>query len=488
MGLWDFKFKTEIMLNKEQVIEIIKNKKSSYPQILKAQHKETYDVINKFYENGRFSEKVYRWLNSDNIVGRCKECGEPTKFIDIDTGYRIYCSKKCSNVNTADKRAETLKETNKETRYDYYEKINCAICGIEFEALKYREQKCCSNACSGKYISQLPNRIDKIKATKLERYGDGGFVNPEKTRQTCLERYGVDNASKSPIIIEKIKESNLKKFGTEWSWQSTVIKDKIKEVLINKYGVDNVSKSPEIQEKKRLTTHKNYGVDNPFQSDVINEKIEINNLIKYGFKRAISNPNIIDQRTSDNRKFYYNDIIIRLLERCEYVIPLFTLEEYIDTFRDNKYKFQCKKCDDIFYDHIDGGHLPRCLKCNPHIAGFSYKELEFLDYLKVPDDDFHRQVTIYINENSKCFVDGLDIENKIIYEFLGDYYHGNPVLFEGSVYNEVCQKTHKELYDDTFTRLNNLKSIGYTIKYIWENDWNNFKNGIDKEPNIITLT
>ena len=229
-------------------------------------------------------------------------------------------------------------------------------------------------------------------------------------------------------------------------------------------------------------------MDNPFQSDVINEKIEINNLIKYGFKRAISNPNIIDQRTSDNRKFYYNDIIIRLLERCEYVIPLFTLEEYIDTFRDNKYKFQCKKCDDIFYDHIDGGHLPRCLKCNPHIAGFSYKELEFLDYLKVPDDDFHRQVTIYINENSKCFVDGLDIENKIIYEFLGDYYHGNPVLFEGSVYNEVCQKTHKELYDDTFTRLNNLKSIGYTIKYIWENDWNNFKNGIDKEPNIITLT
>ena len=472
-----------MIIGREQILEIIKNSRSSYPQVLKAQHKETYDVINNFFEKGRFSEKVYRWLNSDSVVGRCKECGEPTKYMDIDNGYRIYCSKKCSNVNTADKRAETLKETNKETRYDYYEKINCAICGIEFEALKYREQKCCSNACSGKYISQLPNRIDKIKATKLERYGDGGFVNPEKTRQTCLERYGVDNASKSPIIIEKIKESNLKKFGTEWSWQSTVIKDKIKEVLINKYGVDNVSKSPEIQEKKRLTTLKNYGVDNPFQSDVINEKVEINNLIKYGVKYPIQNEDVKAQRNIDNREMYFNMVKNRLSDKVD---CLFVADEYINTEPENRYKFRCKICQSEFIDRVNSTDHPRCLKCNPHIAGFSYKELEFLDYLKVPDDDFHRQVTIYINKNSKCFVDGLDIENKIVYEFLGDYYHGNPALFEGSVYNEVCQKTHKELYNDTFTRLNNLKSIGYTIKYIWENDWNNFKNGIDKEPNIIT--
>ena len=43
------------------------------------------------------------------------------------------------------------------------------------------------------------------------------------------------------------------------------------------------------------------------------------------------------------------------------------------------------------------------------------------------------------------------------------------------------------MYKNTMTRLKKIKSLGYNIKYIWENDWNNFKRGIEKFPNIITL-
>ena len=46
----------------------------------------------------------------------------------------------------------------------------------------------------------------------------------------------------------------------------------------------------------------------------------------------------------------------------------------------------------------------------------------------------------------------------------------------------------KELneYKKTFDNLNKLMSLGYTVKYIWERDWKNYKAGIDKTPNIIT--
>lgn len=470
------------MLTKEQVIEIIKNAKSSYPQILKARHKETYEVINKFYEEGRFSEKVYRWLHSHEIVGRCKECELPTKFIDIENGYRPYCSKKCSNKATASDRAKSLIETNKEKHYDYYEKINCAVCGKEFEALKYREQKCCSGKCSGIYVAQSPNRIEKIKATKLEKYGDETYVNPEKAKETCIEKYGVTNASKSPNVIAKIRESTFNHYGVEHSWQSPIIKDKIKDTIIDKYGVDSISKSPEIKEQKRLTTLKNYGVENPFQSDIISSKIDDINLLKYGFKYPIQNEDVKAQRNIDNREMYYNMVVSRISERVE---CLFTVDEYINTDPENSYKFKCKKCNSEFIDRINSTDHPRCLICNPLISGFSYKELDFMDYLKIPNDDNHRGVLIYFNDEKKYFVDGLDVENNIVYEFLGDYYHGNPLIFESSNYNEVCQKTFGQLYENTFIRLNNLKSLGYTVQYIWEADWNNFKDGIDKEPKII---
>ena len=84
-------------------------------------------------------------------------------------------------------------------------------------------------------------------------------------------------------------------------------------------------------------------------------------------------------------------------------------------------------------------------------------------------------------------VDGVDFEKKIIYEFLGDYWHGNPIKFKADGVNQINKKTFGNLYDETFKKFDTLKNMGYTVKYIWENDWNNFKNGIDEKPKIIIL-
>ena len=39
---------------------------------------------------------------------------------------------------------------------------------------------------------QLSSSVDKIKKTKLEKYGDENWNNQEKNKQTCLNKYGTE--------------------------------------------------------------------------------------------------------------------------------------------------------------------------------------------------------------------------------------------------------------------------------------------------------
>ena len=64
-----------------------------------------------------------------------------------------------------------------------------------------------------------------------------------------------------------------------------------------------------------------------------------------------------------------------------------------------------------------------------------------------------------------------DPETNTIYEFLGDYWHGNPEVYDSEDINTNNGKTFKELYDNTFERLYEIKTLGYDVKYIWELDW-----------------
>jgi hypothetical protein len=120
-----------------------------------------------------------------------------------------------------------------------------------------------------------------------------------------------------------------------------------------------------------------------------------------------------------------------------------------------------------------------CPKCSCY--RISKPEIEFLDYVKI--DVSNRQICI-----SQRKVDGIDLKNKIVYEFLGDYWHGNLNKYNSSDYNKTCKKTFGELYNDTIIKFTKLKNLGYTIKYIWETDWKLFKDKSVESPNIIEFS
>ena len=81
-------------------------------------------------------------------------------------------------------------------------------------------------------------------------------------------------------------------------------------------------------------------------------------------------------------------------------------------------------------------------------------------------------------------VDGFCDKKNIVFEFHGDFWHGNPKIFNYNEINKVSKKKFGELYNKTIERNLQIIEKGYNLIYIWEYDWN-FKKKLNKE--IINL-
>lgn len=58
----------------------------------------------------------------------------------------------------------------------------------------------------------------------------------KKIKQTCLEKYGVENPFASEEIKEKIYQTNMEKYGVKIPTQNPEIQAKYKETCLEKYG------------------------------------------------------------------------------------------------------------------------------------------------------------------------------------------------------------------------------------------------------------
>lgn len=116
-------------------------------------------------------------------------------------------------------------------------------------------------------------------------------------------------------------------------------------------------------------------------------------------------------------------------------------------------------------NHLNGAGCPSCA----HVI--SKKEIAWLNFLNIPETFRHK--VIFIN-NKKYNLDALDINKKIIWEFYGDFWHGNPNKYDpNALHPSRNNKTYGQLYKETLDREEVLKEAGYTIISIWEFDWNN---------------
>lgn len=91
---------------------------------------------------------------------------------------------------------------------------------------------------------------EKIKQTKLERYGSEVYNNSEKQKQTMLDIYNVKCGYNLPEVQNKIRE----KFGG-MGWSSNKIKEKIKQTCQERYSSDWYITSDVAQEKRKTSSN-----------------------------------------------------------------------------------------------------------------------------------------------------------------------------------------------------------------------------------------
>jgi len=125
-------------------------------------------------------------------------------------------------------------------------KINCKICGAPVKYISFKEgfKKTCSSECLRKYKKQAFNRA-------LEKYKEKNDLN-----------LNVKNFSQIPKIKEK---------RSQW-FKSQEFKEKSKQTMLKKYNIDNLFKSKEFQQEIKKVFLKKYGVDNPMKAEEIKIK------------------------------------------------------------------------------------------------------------------------------------------------------------------------------------------------------------------------
>ena len=114
-----------------------------------------------------------------------------------------------------------------------------------------------------------------------------------KIKQTNLKKYGVENPQQSEEIKEKTRQTNLKKYGVRYTLSNSTIRQKIKDTYMAKYGVDCNLKVSEVKDKIKQTNLDRYG-----------------NTLSFSFNTAWSNPDHLFQFLATKGwifKYYYTE-------------------------------------------------------------------------------------------------------------------------------------------------------------------------------------
>jgi len=309
-----------------------------------------------------------------------------------------------------------------------------------------------------------------------------------KRKETCIDKYGVDNPKKSKEILQKekvgilnrwngshymmnddvklrFKESMIKNHGVEWAQQSDIISKKSRESYSNNLNLpESLKKRSEkffnksiidrdnIVTKRKNTIIEKYGsIDNFY--NYLNYKVKEKSILNHGVNHHMSHPDIIKKRVDSYKKGVTDKLIDILPINLEYVGRGLNNNEI-----DSIISIKCLDCGDNFdinrqllkfrIDRSDDV----CLKCNPILCGRSKMKLDVLEFIKL-------NYTGDIISNTRSVIDN---EIDIYLPDLG-------LAFE---FNGLHQ--HSDLHKDKYYHINKSNDCldkDIQLIHIWEDDW-----------------
>ena len=276
-------------MSNQELIEYLTDNSGEYNKRINRKYLETHDlnilhILYNVYDD--LSEKTpvyeiyYRLKNNLKKRPVCIICGKPVKY--TSGHYAKFCSKECQYSDLGKKITKEIKIKSNLEKY-----------GVE-------------------HTSQLKEVTDKRTKSRADHVNE----IQQHVRESLYKKYGAYDVMHIPHILQKIKDTNLKKFGVEFPLQQLKkengeIYQKISQTCINKFGVDSPLKNKEVREKIKQTNIQRYGVDNPLKNKEIWKKSQDN--------RQISSKSKLENNFLNYLKLKYeSDDIITQYKSKEY--------------------------------------------------------------------------------------------------------------------------------------------------------------------------
>lgn len=178
------------------------------------------------------------------------------------------------------------------------------------------------------YIQQ-----EKSKKTSIERYGvDNILKNREYIKSKTIEKLGVDNIFKDTNFIkskyieklgvehpskmfgfgDKVKKTKLLRYGNSTYNNSELTKVNTKITLNKKYGVDNVMQLKNVKNKRINTLKKIYNVEKIHQIPSVLEKMKLSARIRVAkqLEKSITNGGQITPFYNPKGCQYFNQMML----------------------------------------------------------------------------------------------------------------------------------------------------------------------------------
>lgn len=335
------------------------------------------------------------FLKKDSNDGKCKICGKDTNFINLQRGYTIYCSKNCKSIDN-----------------DYI--------------------------------------LNKRKSTNIEKYGaEYNFLTEEfkqKTKETLMNKFGVDNIYKCEEIINKRKATNIDKYQAETPFESSIIQNKVTDTVKQKYNCTTTLFLPEVKAKILNTCLTKYGYECNYSNKTFKQIADDTVYKKYGVKSTLSVKEI-HQKTINNRSVNNIENFKTILNNINYKLISYGLELNLKCDCNHDFKISRQQ----FFRRLKANYTI-CTICNP-LDGVSNVEKSVVEFIR----------SIYneeIIENSIDILNAFELDIylpklKLAIEFNGLFWH-----------NELHKDKNYHLFKTT-----ECERLGIQLIHIYEDDW-----------------
>lgn len=320
-------------------------------------------------------------------------------------------------------------------------KINKLLTTITKEEIEelYIKQNLSKEQVANKLNLSLWSLSNLLKQYKIRKSKDSVRALRE---QTCINKYGVKNTWQSDAIKEKIKETNRKKYGTDWYLSTKEAHEKSEQTKLDRYG----SKTYNNQEQMKITKKVKYNNENYNNRQKCKETMQN----KYGVSNAFQ---LISTKESILDNLAKNKEYTKLFREC-----ISSREKSIELLKDKNYSyFDLVKLFNAPYYTIQYWATRLELKdyINYTFTGKSHYEDDIVEFIK--------SLNINNIKRNEKILNGLEIDI-----YLPDYNLG--IEFNGTYW-------HSDLYKDKNYHFNksleaqkqNIRLV-HIYQYEWDDD------------------